>query len=102
MKFSKVFDFNKALEILMDKKPECAIAGLLEDMNYSACQILNETGLVCESGYLSSDWATPVLVIDREVFPCWVYDTPSDNPDGFKADSVWKDKHIEKWNGKED
>lgn len=74
----KVFDWDKAAEIIRDKKPIWAVAGLEEDMEWTA-------GAIYQAGkptydkytYLASTWATPVLYMktgrteDLEVIPCY-------------------------------
>ena len=71
-----VFDWDKAAEIIRDRKPECAIAGLQHDMEWTSGTIY-EDGLPVTDDYtyLSSTWATPILEIitrdEVEDIPCF-------------------------------
>ena len=70
----KRFDWVKAATILKERNPEHAIAGLQDDMKFTAGLIWNEHKPVPEGNtyvYLSSQWATPILVIDDEEIECW-------------------------------
>ncbi len=87
----KVFDWVKAAQILKDKNPDEAYAGLLEDMEWTAGIIWSEHRPYKKAyTYLSSRWATPVLVIDEDYIECW---EPSD---GSKWDSgtKWPDEAL--------
>ena len=72
----KVFDWNKAAEIIKDRQPSEASAGLIEDWGWTGGEIYRDGKPVPKEEtytYLGSDWATPVLVInDDEVIDCYV------------------------------
>jgi hypothetical protein len=58
----KVFDWNKAAQLISDRGIRHAAAGLREDMGCTAVVILeNGEPLVDADGYLASFWAIPVL-----------------------------------------
>lgn len=59
-----VFDWDRAAEIIRDKKPKWAVAGLQHDMEWTSGMIY-EDGLPVTDDYtyLSSTWATPILEI---------------------------------------
>jgi hypothetical protein len=59
-----VFDWDKAAEIIRDKKPKWAVAGLQHDMEWTSGMIYEDGQPVTdEYTYLSSTWATPILEI---------------------------------------
>lgn len=58
----KVFDWDKAAEIIKERKPQDAVAGLKEDMEWTCAPIYEDGQPVCNGEtYLASNWATPVL-----------------------------------------
>jgi hypothetical protein len=68
----KMFDWDKAAQILAERRPESAAAGLAEDWGCTGGVIWDDGKPQKDSSaYLSSVWATPVLVIGDEVIPCW-------------------------------
>lgn len=73
-----VFDWDKAAEIIRDRKPEWAVAGLQHDMEWTSGVIYEDGYPVTDSyTYLSSTWATPILEIkthdeaEVEDIPCF-------------------------------
>lgn len=84
----KVFDWDKAAQIIKNRKPKEAIAGLSEDWFWTAGPIFSNGKPVIHGGaYLASTWATPVLVLDDdEEIPCWKYQ--HEVPD-WDADTEW-------------
>ncbi len=78
-KEQKVFDWDKAAEIIRDKKPVMAIAGLKEDMEWTSGKIYQDgEPVITDYTYLASTWATPVIIAmetesteDFEVIPCY-------------------------------
>ena len=75
---SKVFDWDKAAEIIRDKKPIWAVAGLKEDMDWTAGAIYQDGEPITDDyTFLASTWATRVLEMrtgfaeDLEVIPCY-------------------------------
>lgn len=84
----KVFDWDKAAQLIKEKKPKEAIAGLSEDWFWTAGTIFSN-GKPVTNGctYLASTWATPVLILDdEEKIPCWRMQ--SETP-GWDADTEW-------------
>ena len=71
----KMFDWDKAAEIIREHKPSEAVAGLSSDMKWTAGVIYRNGAPVPREEtyvYLSSMWATPVLVLDDGAeIPCW-------------------------------
>lgn len=90
----KVFDWVKAAEILKERKPHSAIAGLSSDMEWTS-------GTIWENGepipkdetytYLASVWATPVLEIDGEEIPC--FKMQSEVP-AYNAETYWPEDAL--------
>ena len=68
----RVFDWDKAAQLIKDNSPHKASAGLSEDWEWTG-------GTIYESGhhvnddytYLASTWATPEINIDGEIHECW-------------------------------
>lgn len=100
----KTFDWHKAADILRERQPQEADAGLEEDWNWTA-------GCIWEGGkprkkdknrplggpYVVSSWATPVLRIHGEngehvTIPCFVdLDAPGVKDPGWsnRQDTMW-------------
>lgn len=69
----RIFDWNKAAELILKHKPHCAVAGLASDMEWTAGVIFESGEIVDDSyTYLGSTWAEPVIELDGEQHPCWV------------------------------
>lgn len=82
----KIFDWVKAAKIIKERNPESADAGLQSDLEWTAGTIWQDGEIVTDSyTYLSSNWATPVLVIDDEEIPCFV----------MQSDTEWDE--LTKW-----
>lgn len=74
-----VFDWAKAAELIRDRRPKYASAGLRFDWDeVGGC--IWEKGLPVDSEYtfLASTWATPELDLDGEIVEC--YQMKSDLP----------------------
>ncbi len=82
----KVFDWDKAARMIKEHKPKEAIAGLQTDMEYTG-GIIYEDGKINKENYtyLSSNWATPIIVLDGIAQSCFV----------MESDTKW-DEHT-KW-----
>jgi hypothetical protein len=83
----KVFDWIKAAQLIVEKNPEVAVAGLMGDWNPTADTIY-EDGVpkLDASAYLSSTWATPMIDLDGEIIPC--YRLQSEIPD-WDSETNW-------------
>lgn len=67
-----VFDWNKAAQIIAERKPEVASAGLRDDWGWTGGTIWRDGQPVTdEYTFLSSKWAVPELDIDGEVIECF-------------------------------
>jgi hypothetical protein len=88
----RVFDWVKAAEIIRERNPEQAIAGLQDDMEWTAGTIWNN-GLPTPKEetytYLASTWATPILEIDGEEIPC--FKMQSETP-GWDSSTYWPEE----------
>lgn len=91
----KVFDWIKAAQIIRDRKPTEAVAGLSADMEWTAGTIYRDGKPVPSDEsptYLSSTWATPVLVLDDgEEIPCFL---PKPDAPGWDSDTSWPPEAI--------
>lgn len=87
-----VFDWDKAAEIIRDKKPETAKAGLRDDWEWTGGTIFENGDVVRDSyTFLASIWAVPELWVDGEIIPC--YRLKDDTP-GWDSDTKWPDSAI--------
>lgn len=85
----RTFDWDKATQYLKDHNPDSAQAGLSSDLEYTAGEIWSNGEIVSDSyTFLSSTWATPVLVMDGAEIDCWKYESDTD---GWNCDTVWPD-----------
>ena len=94
---AKVFDWDKAAEIIRDRKPRVAVAGLAQDWNNTSGNIV-EGGEILEDSwwkpYLASAWATPALELDNgELIPCYIL--IGDNEQEWGSGTYWPDSARE-------
>lgn len=71
----KVFDWNKAAEMLKAQQPGYAEAGLDGDWGATGGTIWSHGKPVTKDAtytYLASNWATPCIEINGERIPCWI------------------------------
>ena len=74
----KVFDWNEAARLIKKLKPASAVAGLKDDLEWTSGTIYENGHPVYDSyTYLSSNWATPILILEFEngntkEFSCYV------------------------------
>ncbi len=86
----RVFDWVKAAQRIKEAQPLEALAGLCEDWFWTGGVIWENGGIPTESHpFLSSNWATPVLVMDEKQEECWVY---QDESPGWDAKTYWPDE----------
>ena len=94
----KVFDWDKAAQILKDRNATSAMAGLIEDWGWTAGEILEDGKPVPADDthtYLASTWATPTLCIDGENIEC--YKMKSEAP-GWDSDTYWPQSALDIFN----
>ena len=78
----KVFDWDKAAQLIKEKQPKAAAAGLSGDWDYTGGIIYSDGSIIeDEYTYLASTWATPELEIDDEIIDCWKYQDETPNWD---------------------
>ncbi len=88
----RVFDWNKAAEIIKEKKPVLARAGLGEDWEWTGGDIYVEGKIVTDSyTFLASNWAIPELEIDGEIIPCWIWENETE----WNSDTKWPQSAID-------
>lgn len=85
---SRVFDWDAAADYMKKRDIQDARAGLQSDLEWTGDFILID-GKIPEGAtpYLSSVWATPVLVIDDEEIPFWIWEDETD----WDSDTFWPD-----------
>lgn len=82
-----VFDWNKAAELILERKPKEASAGLRGDWEWTGGTIYENGSPVTDSyTYLSSTWAVPEIELDGDIVPC--YKMQSKVPD-WGSDTKW-------------
>ena len=87
---TKVFDWHKAVRIIKKHNIKNASAGLAEDWDYTGGTILKNGNPIFDGDtytYLSSVWATPVLLIEGtyDGIECWCWDDQCD----WDAKTYW-------------
>ena len=88
----KVFDWNKAAQLIVKHKLTDADAGLKEDWTFTGGNILTDGNLNINSyTFLASTWATPVLWTDEEIYECWAWGDETD----WDSDTKWPQSAIE-------
>lgn len=83
----KVFDWDKAAQIIRDTGAQYAAAGLRDDWEHTGGEIY-ENGAPVKNSYtfLASTWATPELCVDGEYIEC--YKMQSQTP-GWGCKTKW-------------
>jgi hypothetical protein len=88
-----VFDWEKAAELIAERKPTKVSAGLAGDWEWTGGEIWEDGKPVTDSyTYLASTWATPELDIDGEIVECYRMQsaTPGwDVGEGWGSDTKW-------------
>ena len=87
----KVFDWDKAARLIVERRPKVVKAGLSEDWEYTS-------GTIYENGepnkksytYLESTWATPEIEIDGDFFDCYVMESKTE----WDAHTKWPDSAL--------
>lgn len=89
-----VFDWDKAAQLIRERKPTTAGAGLSGDWEYTGDTIYQDGKPVPAEDahtYLSSNWATPELEMDGDTVDCWRYE--EDAP-GWGSDTYWPESAL--------
>ena len=92
-KESKVFDWDKAAQLIKESGCHVAEAGLRGDWEWTG-GIIYEDGIVTNDyTYLASTWATPIIVLDDyDEIEC--YKMKHEVP-GWDADTKWPKSAME-------
>lgn len=88
---SKVFDWDKAARIIKEKGVKTAGAGLQGDLEWTGGKIFRDGKPLFKTyTYLASVWATPILIIDDEEIPCFIYGDETD----WGASTLWPESAL--------
>ena len=88
-----VFDWDKAAQIIRERKPQYAAAGLRGDWEYTGGTIYsNGKPVMDDYTYLASTWAVPELSVDGDCIEC--YRMESDTP-GWDSHTKWPASALE-------
>jgi hypothetical protein len=85
-----VFDWHKAAQLIKERKPQVASAGLQSDWEWTGGDIYKNGKPIPRSqtyAYLASTWATPELDMDGKVIPCFLME--SETPKGAWGSSTY-------------
>lgn len=95
-----VFDWRKAAELIRERKPERARAGLADDWEWTGGDIFADGKPVPVDDtyvYLASTWATPELDLDGEIIPCFLMISASP---GWDEHTYWPQIALDILEGK--
>lgn len=84
-----VFDWDKAAELIRERKRKVASAGLSGDWEYTGGEIWRDGKPVPREDtytYLASTWATPQLDLDDEIIDCFRME---DAAPGWDSGTYW-------------
>lgn len=94
-KQQKVFDWDRAAQIIGDAGANDASAGLIEDYDWTGGSIFADGAPVPADDtyvYLASTWATPTLIVDGDSHECWRME--SEAPD-WGAKTYWPQSALD-------
>lgn len=78
----KVFDWDKAAQLIKENGFKDASAGLAGDWEYTGGEIFTDgKPNMDDYTYLASTWATPEIEIDGEVYDCYKMESETPNWD---------------------
>lgn len=93
----RCFDWDKAAEIIRDRRPDSAAAGLAEDLEWTSGEILRDGSPVPADDtyvYLASTWATPVLILSGAEIECWRMHSQVPAEWGKPENSYWPESAL--------
>ena len=103
----KVFDWDKAVDLLIEHKAQTAVAGLQSDLEWTAGTIFKDGKPLLEPGdldgttYLASNWAIPILVIDGREYDCYMESRQlQELGKMWTADTYWPEESLAKYNAR--
>lgn len=91
----KVFDWDKAVDLIIERRIRNASAGLQLDLEWTAGRILRDRqpvkGSYC---FLASKWAIPVLVDEDsgDEIPCYIMESKTK----YKEHTMWPKSALDK------
>lgn len=91
----KVFDWDKAVDLIIERRIRNASAGLQLDLEWTAGTILRDGQPVKDSYcFLASKWAIPVLVdVDNgDEIPCYIMESKTQ----YTAETLWPKSALDK------
>lgn len=91
----KVFDWDKAAQLIKDAGAKHASAGLSGDWEWTGGDIFADGKPVNQedtSVYLASTWASPQLRLDGDTMSCFKMESETDEWD---SDTFWPDSALE-------
>ena len=94
----KVFDWDKAVDLIIERRIRNAYAGLQLDLEWTSGEILRDGKPVKDSYcFLASTWAIPVLVdVDNdEEIPCYIMESKTK----YTEDTKWPKSALNKLRG---
>lgn len=86
-----VFDWDKAANLIRERKPKVAEAGLQGDWEWTGGCIYQDGHIVPIDDtytYLSSTWATPQLSIDDDTVDCFIFEEDMPEEWGGRRDAA--------------
>lgn len=87
-----VFDWDRAAEIIKERQPKYASAGLAGDWEWTGGTIFEDGREIIDNyAYLASTWATPELNIDGEIYDC--YKMQSEVPE-WNSSTKWPESAL--------
>jgi hypothetical protein len=90
-KEKRVFDWISAAKKIKEKNPQIAQAGLQGDFEYTSGTIYEDgQPLRSVSCYLASNWATPILVMDDEVYECFLMEEQTE----YDQNTMWPEEAL--------
>ncbi len=94
----KIFDWNKAAQLIKDRKVSFASVGLQSDWEWTRDTIFEDGKPKLDaSPYLSSNWATPELDLDGEIVSCYLLE--DNNPNNWNQHTIWPQSALDILNG---
>lgn len=88
-----VFDWHKAAEIIRERKPKVASAGLRGDWDWTGGYIYRKGKPIPQENtytFLASTWAVPELEIDGELIPCYIMEDDTE----WGSKTYWPESAI--------
>lgn len=89
-----VFDWDKAAQLIAERRPNIASAGLAGDWEYTGGEIYRDGKIVPRDEtytYLASTWTTPQLDLDGDIIACYRL---QDNSPDWDSDTYWPESSL--------